>query len=111
MKLFFVNCLLLFMFILFPMHSGYCDFFEGWQQGAAIGASIRESIERNRMLHGNQNQDIYVNKYYDFSKVHNMYLYVVLPNNQCLMMRNIFWMYAKCILIHASRWGSSSLPH
>ena len=58
----------------------HADFFEGWQQGAAIGRSVREARERQRIMDGNQTQDIFVDKNYNFSKIRKIVLMVLVAN-------------------------------
>lgn len=52
------------------------DFWDGFLRGQAIRENIERQKERNRIMRGSQTQDIYVNKHFDFSKIHKMFLTV-----------------------------------
>lgn len=51
-------------------------FWEGFLRGQAIRENIERQKERDRIMRGSQTQDIYVNKHYDFSRIHKMFLTV-----------------------------------
>ena len=81
MKLFIVSCLLSTMFVLFPVRSGHCDFFEGFQRGWAIGEAINRDIAIRKLNRGYQKQNVFVDKHYNFSKLKNIFVQVGFVKN------------------------------
>ena len=80
MKKLIMICSMISLFIAGLQPIAHADFFEGWQQGAAIGRSVREARERQRIMDGNQTQDIFVDKNYNFSKIRKIVLMVLVAN-------------------------------
>lgn len=56
------------------------DFFEGYRQGAAIRQQIERAREQRRILNGDQTQDIFIDKNFNFSKIHRMVFLVRIAN-------------------------------